>query len=436
MVGPAFSVVLFSLLLLLLRGFARFSRTSFELTLIIFSTLFLGLTLGSALTLLYIALLTGSSLAVSLFPNTAARTLVASIPICLYAAFKCNVFDIASTNALGDLAVPAGFSFVMFYLVALGRLRLGPDISAPPLKRALLEGLNFPLTVVGPFVRPNQLETCAKPQEGIPLVSWGFFKFGLSALLNYEFLRGTPLVAETSGLAGWSAPWAASLYLYLNFSGFSDIATGFLRLLGYSAPENFRFPFLAESLADHWRSWHITLISWFRDLVFYPIGLWLQRFPKLERAAMPIAVLMTFLLTGLWHGLSQKFLLWGAGNALIVVLFNRRLGPKLFSIALTFTVVSALNLLFLSRSTSDFLSIATTVIHPEDPVFFARNLVIVGFSGLVLVATWLVETRLFPALASWGSGTHQAISLLISSFVCAVGVLLCLYGADLVYMGF
>ncbi len=124
--------------------------------------------------------------------------------------------------------------------------------------------------------------------------------------------------------------FAYTIQLYADFTGGIDITLGLARCLGFSLPENFDHPLKARSLAEYWRRWHITLGSWFRDYVFYPVTLWVAMFlssHQKNRRKIPIqklsvwsATLLTWSLTGLWHGLEPRFLLWGLLNGGILLL--------------------------------------------------------------------------------------------------------------------
>ena len=100
---------------------------------------------------------------------------------------------------------------------------------------------------------------------------------------------------------------AYTLHIYFDFSGYSDMAIGLGRMLGFDFPENFNYPYMAASITDFWRRWHISLSTWFKSYVYVPLGGNRKGLPKqiLNMAAV-------WLLTGLWHGAAWNFLLWGA----------------------------------------------------------------------------------------------------------------------------
>lgn len=124
--------------------------------------------------------------------------------------------------------------------------------------------------------------------------------------------------ANPSYWSGWELAAATlffALQIYCDFSAYSDIAIGVARLLGFELMRNFACPYFAQSMGEFWRRWHISLTTWFKDYVYFPlggshVGAWRQTFN----------VLITFLLSGLWHGASWNFLVWGALNGIAVVL--------------------------------------------------------------------------------------------------------------------
>ena len=118
---------------------------------------------------------------------------------------------------------------------------------------------------------------------------------------------------EKSLLFYWIYAAAFSMYVYYDFSGYSDMAIGLGKMLGFTFPENFRYPFLSRSASEFWRRWHMTLGGWFRDYVYIPLGgsrrgtlRWLRN------------LLIVWLLTGLWHGAAWNFLLWGLFFAVLL----------------------------------------------------------------------------------------------------------------------
>ena len=136
----------------------------------------------------------------------------------------------------------------------------------------------------------------------------------LARVVDPAFSLSTP--SFTTGIA-WLILVGFALQLYFDFSGYIDMAIGLGQMLGFRFAENFNYPYISKSISEFWRRWHMTLSSWFRDYVFYPLE-FTRRKPSLFRQQLHI--LVVFLLTGLWHGLTLNFVLWGGIHGLAMAL--------------------------------------------------------------------------------------------------------------------
>ncbi len=222
-------------------------------------------------------------------------------------------------------ALPLGISFFTFqglsYVIDMhrGREEMGTGMEA-----CLYVAL-FPQLVAGPIVRWGQVRRAMR-ERSITLegVGEGFCRF-------IPGLAKKVLLADTLGKiadAAFSCPdgnrsalfallggVAFCLQLYLDFSGYSDMAIGLGRMLGFDFPENFDHPYRSLSITEFWRRWHITLSAWFRDYVYIPLG-----GSRKGRGRTLLNLGLVFLLTGLWHGAGWTFILWGLWNGLWAVL--------------------------------------------------------------------------------------------------------------------
>jgi len=215
--------------------------------------------------------------------------------------------------------LPVGISFYTFqsmsYTIDIYRGTLEPRRN--PIDFALFVAF-FPQLVAGPIVRAREFLPQLDRWEGVTerqagtglyLVLKGLAKKVLIADLLAVYLVD-PVFHEPGkyGLfAVLAAIYAFKFQIYNDFSGYTDIARGVGRLLGYELPVNFRSPFKARSIPEYWRRWHITMSSWFRDYLFYPLG---GSRGGLGRTCRNI--LITFALVGLWHGAAWTFVLWGS----------------------------------------------------------------------------------------------------------------------------
>ena len=184
----------------------------------------------------------------------------------------------------------------------------------------------FPQLVAGPIERGRRLipqftnkRTFSEKQcqEGLRLALWGVFKKLVIAdnLAHYvDLAYSNP--ASASGLVLLIATIAFAFQIYCDFSGYSDIAIGCARLLGFKLMRNFAFPYFSQDLGEFWRRWHISLSTWFRDYVYIPLG-----GTRSSMGAWLRNVLITFTLSGLWHGAALNFVIWGLLNGIGYILF-------------------------------------------------------------------------------------------------------------------
>lgn len=221
------------------------------------------------------------------------------------------------TQALLPGAPPLGISFFVFEFVHyLFEVRRGGEPIRSPL-RFVLFSIFFPSLVAGPIKRyPQFLASLDEGSRrfsadhlaaGLRRIGLGFFKKVVLADNLTFFIDQNQPEFESMGLAGrWIFVAGVALRILLDFSGYSDIAIGFARLLGVQLPENFNWPYLARNLQDFWQRWHISLSSWIRDYIYIPLGG--------SRHGTPRRVLnglIAFGLCGLWHGAAWNFVVWG-----------------------------------------------------------------------------------------------------------------------------
>jgi alginate O-acetyltransferase complex protein AlgI len=230
---------------------------------------------------------------------------------------------------------PLGLSYISFqlvsYLVDVNRKKFEAETDL--LKFAFYVFL-FPKILVGPITRYGPLKdqigqfdvTPAGVAAGIRRFIIGLAKKILIAdflakIITPVFNMSNPAIAP--GLA-WFVLIAFALQLYFDFSGYTDMAIGLGQMMGLKFLENFDFPYISKSISEFWRRWHISLSSWFRDYVFYP----LER-KRLKWLGQPINILVVFLLTGLWHGVSLNYLAWGLLHGVAIVFENTPWGKRL-----------------------------------------------------------------------------------------------------------
>ena len=179
--------------------------------------------------------------------------------------------------------------------------------------------------VAGPIERAkNLLPQFCKPRvfdyefalSGCKLILIGLFKkmvIADSLSIVVDMIYANP--ADYLGLPTLIATVFFAFQIYCDFSGYSDIAIGLARLLGFKLMLNFETPYFSKSLSEFWRRWHISLSSWFRDYVYIPLG-----GSRVSETKVSFNIMVTFLLSGLWHGANWTFILWGALHGLVVVI--------------------------------------------------------------------------------------------------------------------
>ena len=182
----------------------------------------------------------------------------------------------------------------------------------------------FPQLIAGPIVRYRDVDrqllsrthTVDRFASGVRRFAVGFGKkilLGDALAAVYAYLS-TAADFEFTVLSGWLMVATYTLHIYFDFSGYSDMAIGLGRMFGFEFPENFRYPYMASSITDFWRRWHITLSTWFRDYVYIPLG-----GNRRGRARQYFNLAVVWLLTGLWHGASWNFVLWGLFYLILLV---------------------------------------------------------------------------------------------------------------------
>ena len=182
----------------------------------------------------------------------------------------------------------------------------------------------FPQLIAGPIVRysdvAQQLQTRQCTVSGF---SWGvkMFAVGLAKkvlLANQFALLWEQVAAEPAAygtLAAWCGILAYALQIYFDFGGYSDMARGLGAMLGFDFMVNFNYPYIARSITEFWRRWHISLSTWFRDYVYIPLG-----GSRCSKGKMARNLMIVWMLTGIWHGAGWNFLLWGVYYGLLLLL--------------------------------------------------------------------------------------------------------------------
>ena len=248
-----------------------------------------------------------------------------------YAGFLADTWTRLTGTPLDFTApgLPAGISFFTFqamsYVIDVYRGQAKPQKNFVTFSVYLSL---FPQLVAGPIVRYTDLEAqlIARPKPEYPEMREGLRRFctGLAKKVLLADAMGrlwgsiNGNFAEAGALGAWVGLLAFSFQIFFDFSGYSDMAIGLCRCMGFRIPENFDRPYRAQSLTDFWRRWHMTLTDWFRAYVYIPLG-----GSRRGRIRRDLNVLVVWALTGLWHGAGWNFVLWGLYFALLLI-FEKR----------------------------------------------------------------------------------------------------------------
>ena len=241
-----------------------------------------------------------------------------------YYNFITETFNLPSTS-FSNLVLPIGLSFHTFQSMSYNiEIYRGHQKAVRHLGQFALFVMFYPQLVAGPIERPqnllSQLQTeqyfnSQRVASGLQLMTWGLFKKvviadRLAILVNTVYANPS----QYTGFELLIATFFFTFQIYCDFSGYSDIALGAAQVMGFTLMQNFRRPYLATSISDFWSRWHISLSTWFRDYLYIPlggnrVGLWRWQFN----------LLFVFLVSGLWHGASWTFVLWGALHGLYLI---------------------------------------------------------------------------------------------------------------------
>ena len=256
-----------------------------------------------------------------------AASVLSSLSFLVY--FKYADFFLSNFNALTgaslpllQLTLPVGISFYTFQILSytVDVYRGEAQVQKNPIDLACYVTM-FPQLIAGPIVRYTDVAEQLK-QRGRGDFQKGASRFlvGLGKKILFANLLGEVCAAwrgtqDGSVLFSWLYAVSYTLHIYFDFSGYSDMAIGLGALLGFRFPENFNYPYIAASVTEFWRRWHMTLSRWFRDYVYIPLGGNRKGMGKQLRN-----ILIVWLLTGFWHGAAWNFLCWGLYFATLLIL--------------------------------------------------------------------------------------------------------------------
>lgn len=317
-----------------------------------------------------------------------------------------------------DVPLPIGVSFFTFQVLAYALdVRKGAEPEPNPWRFVTFIGL-FPHLVAGPIVRAHELLPAlrALPPLRRDMVGRGLYRIGLGMLKKIVIAdvlslgMVDPLFADPERFTGPELVlglYAYTMQIYCDFSAYTDIAIGSALLLGFELPENFRRPYKAASVAAFWRRWHMTLSSWVRDYVYFPMGGARTDRPwKVYRNLM-----LTLLILGIWHGASWNFVIYGLmhGTAVCVNRWQRKRSgrsadedptqgwPWLWRMFLTLNFVIFARILFRADDLPSALAYTEAMLDLTLAIprfsYTALAMLIVGYAAHFTPERWEEETQ-------------------------------------------
>lgn len=328
-----------------------------------------------------------------------------AISLLLLGLFKYADFFIGSFNAatglsvpLLKLALPVGISFYTFqclsYTIDVYRGSVAPQ------KNVISFGAYvslFPQLIAGPIVRyvdvARELESRTHSWENFRL---GLRRFlvglGKKVILADNFALLAKLFRESgepSVLFYWMYAVAFTLNIYFDFSGYSDMAIGMGRILGFHFIENFNYPYLSKSVAEFWRRWHMSLGSWFRDYVYIPLG-----GNRVKPARWVFNILVVWMLTGLWHGAAWNFVLWGLLFAALLLAERVLPGLKkmpgalqhgyvLLAVVLSFVLFNAESMTQAGQDFAGLFGLGGLPLVTTETLYYLRSFALLFLAGFV-----------------------------------------------------
>jgi len=358
-----------------------------------------------------------------------------------YAAFLVNsvtsLFGVSFSIPV--LELPIGISFYTFQVLTytVDVYRGKSPVQRDPFKLMLYVSC-FPQLIAGPIVQYSDVavmldERKSTPDgftEGMKRFAVGLSKKVLLANVCGLIIEELPSAAGASGmsvLGAWYISVLYSLQLYFDFSGYSDMAIGMGRIFGFTYKENFNYPYISKSASEFWRRWHISLGSFFRDYVYIPLG-----GNRRGRARTALNLAIVWALTGLWHGASWNFVIWGLYYGVLIILeklvladFREKLPGAAQHIAALFLIVVGWTGFYytdmgcLGKHLGAMFGIGAAGL--SDPVTMA---VIRKYTVLPLIAA-IASLPILPRLKAW-LGKHEKLegAADIVSLVCLTALML------------
>lgn len=372
-----------------------------------------------------------------------------------------NSFGLQNHLPALSIILPVGLSFhtfqAMSYTIEVFR---GKQKAERNFLIYALYVMFYPQLVAGPIERPQNLLhqfhekhsfDYARIVDGLKLMLFGFFKkiviadrlaiYVDTVYNNQSHHNGSTLIVATIFFA---------FQIYCDFSGYSDIAIGAARIMGFRLMSNFNHPYFSLSIHEFWKRWHISLSTWFKDYLYIPLGGNRVTVPR-----MYFNLLFVFLVSGLWHGASWTFVLWGGVNGLFLIsgLFLRPLTGKLnrltglqklprisrmLKLIFTFALTCFAWIFFRANSTGDAFEIIKKIFRPEGSVFYPNpSLMLYSTLSIFFLVLFELKKEYFPGRFILLNHRSPAVRMAsYSALIIAILLIGRLNGAQFIYFQF
>lgn len=312
------------------------------------------------------------------------------------------------------ILLPVGLSFFTFqalsYSIDIYRKKIEPEKNVVDI--ALFIAF-FPTLLSGPIERARNLIPQLKEKtsvnwdnfkEGVGLFIWGLFKKVVIADRLAEYVNAIYFSPEShSGSTLALAALFYSFQIYCDFSGYADMAIGSGRVMGFKIMQNFNFPYCVNTFKEFWRRWHISLTSWFTEYVYISLG-----GNRVSQARWILNISLVFLLSGIWHGATWSFVLWGAMHA-VFYLVERFWGPKRPNILyhlLVFVMITFAWIFFRIESSVEAWHVVTRICSDIiSPVYWGSStfstLLTMLLLGIFMLREYLMYRNILPQKSAW-----------------------------------
>ena len=310
-----------------------------------------------------------------------------------------NLF-LANKIDLINVILPIGISFYTFQMLSyvIDVYRDNVKVQKNILKLALYVCL-FPQLIAGPIVRyttiekelENRTHTFEKFAAGTRRFLIGLGKKVLIANVLGELNSAFLISNEKSVLFYWLYGIATMLQIYFDFSGYSDMAIGLGKMFGFDFLENFNYPYIATSITDFWKRWHISLGSWFKDYIYIPLG-----GNRVSKTKWIRNIFVVWLLTGIWHGAEWNFLIWGLYFGVILLIEKVFLSkvlnkmPKIINriyviliVMISFIIFDGKGYEMISENIKGLFGIGNIALISNEAIYYFRSFIIVLIAAII-----------------------------------------------------